>query len=70
MATGSISCDPPLNFETLCLVAALGILDFYELMLDWRDAYPGVADWYASYEKLPAVKKTAPSAGAMNPLTR
>ena len=62
--------DPPLNFETLCLVAALGILDFYELMLNWRDAYPGVADWYASYEKLPAVKKTAPSAGAMNPLTR
>ena len=62
--------DPPLTFETLCLVAALGILDFYELMDDWRDAYTGVADWYASYEKLPAVKKTAPSAGAMNPLTR
>ena len=62
--------DPPLTFETLCLVAALGILDFYELMDDWRDAYTGVADWYARYELVPAVQKTAPNAGAMNTLTR
>ena len=62
--------DPPLTFETLCLVAALGILDFYELMDDWRDAYTGVDDWYARYELVPAVQKTAPNAGAMNTLTR
>lgn len=62
--------DPPLTFEALCLVAALGILDFYDLMPDWRETYPIVAEWYARYEAVPAIRETAPSAAAMNPLTR
>ena len=61
---------PTLTFETLCLVAALGILDFYDLMSGWRETYPIVANWYARYEAIPAVLDSTPSAAAMNPLTR
>lgn len=62
--------DPPMTFETLCLVAGLGILEFYELAPDWRATYPAVAAWYAAYEAVPVVAETALSKAAMNPLTR
>jgi len=62
--------DPPMTFETLCLVAALGILAFYDLAPDWRTTYSTVSDWYAVFEAIPAVSETALSAAAMNPLTR
>ena len=62
--------DPPMTFETLCLVAGLGILEFYELAPDWRTTYPAVAEWYAAYEAVPVVAETALSKAAMNPLTR
>ena len=61
---------PPLTFETLCLVAALGILEFYDLMPDWRETYPKVSEWGIRYDALPVVSDTAPSKAAMNPLTR
>lgn len=63
-------CQLPMTFETLCLVAALGILSFYELMPDWRETYPNLSNWYAVYEAITAVADTAPSLEAMNPLTR
>jgi glutathione S-transferase len=62
--------DPPISFETLCLVAALGILAFYDLAPDWRETYTNVSAWYAAYEAIPAIAETALSAAAMNPLTR
>ena len=62
--------DPPMTFETLCLVAALGILAFYDLAPDWRETYATVSAWYAVYETIPAVEESAPTAAAMNPPTR
>ncbi len=62
--------DPPMTFESICLFTALGMLDFYELMPDWRDTFPTVAAWLDAYEALPFVARTLPDAAAMNPLTR
>ena len=59
-----------MTFETLCLVAALGILTFCELAPDWRATYTTVSAWYSVYEAIPVIAETAPGAAAMNPLTR
>lgn len=62
--------DPPLNFETICLLTAFGMMRFYDLVPDWRGTYPNVAAWTDAYDALPIVADTAPSVAAMNPLTR
>jgi glutathione S-transferase len=62
--------EPPITYADLALVAALGMVDFYGLVPDWRGAYPALAAWLAAYEALPSVRETAPSMAAMNPLTR
>ncbi|NKB59680.1 MAG: hypothetical protein GKS00_25455 [Alphaproteobacteria bacterium] len=61
---------PPLNFETICLLTALGMMRFYELVPDWRDSYPRVAIWSDAYDALPIVVGTAPNAASLRPLTR
>jgi len=61
---------PPITYGDLALVAALGMVDFYELVPDWRTAYPALAAWLAVYEALPSVRDTGPTMAAMNPLTR
>ena len=62
--------DPPLNFETICRFTGLGMMRFYKLVPDWRETYPNVAAWADSYDALPIVAGTAPSADALKPLTR
>lgn len=61
---------PPITYGDLALVAALGMVDFYELVPGWRDAHPALAAWLTAYEALPSVRDTAPTMAAMNPLTR
>ncbi|MEQ9331627.1 glutathione S-transferase family protein [Thalassobaculum sp.] len=61
---------PPITYGDLALVAALGMVDFYELVPDWRGAYPALAAWLAAYEALPSVRDSVPTMAAMNPLTR
>jgi glutathione S-transferase len=62
--------SPPLSFETICLLTAFGMMRFYELVPDWRETYPNVAAWADAYDTLPIVADTAPSAAALNPLSR
>jgi len=64
------SGPPPLRFETICLLTAIGMMRFYELVPDWRSAYPNVAAWSDAYDALPIVPATAPTAEALNPLSR
>ena len=61
---------PPISFDALCVVAALGMMQFYELVTDWRESYPALAAWSDAYDALPIVAETAPSADALKPLTR
>lgn len=61
---------PPITYGDLCLVAALGMADFYELLPGWRDRHPALAAWLAAYEALPSVRDTAPDMAALNPLKR
>ena len=46
------------------------MVDFYELVPGWRDERPALAAWLEPYVALSSVRETAPSAAAMNPLTR
>lgn len=62
--------EPPITYGDLALVAALGMVDFYELVPDWRTAHPALAAWLAAYEALPSVRDSVPTMAAMNPLTR
>lgn len=62
--------DPPLSFETICLLTAFGMMRFYELVPDWRETYPTVAAWSDAYDALPIVAGTAPRADALRPLVR
>lgn len=62
--------EPPITYGDLCLVAALGMVDFYELVPGWRDPHQALAAWLAAYEALPSVRDTAPTMAALNPLTR
>lgn len=34
---------PPISFDALCVVAALGMMQFNELVTDWRESYPSFA---------------------------
>lgn len=61
---------PVLNFETICLAVAMGMLQFYELAPNWRPDYPRLAAWTDAYDALPILRDTAPSAAAMNLFTR
>lgn len=62
--------EPPLTFETMSLLTALGMMRFYKLVPDWRETYPTVAAWSDAYDALPIVASTAPNADALRPLTR
>lgn len=64
------AAEPAITYGDLALVAALGMVDFYELVPDWRDDHPVLAAWLAAYEALPVVRDTAPTEAALNPLTR
>lgn len=61
---------PPITYGDLALVAALGMMDFYELVPGWRDTHPALAAWLAAYEARQSVRDTAPTMAALNPLTR
>ena len=61
---------PPITFERLCLVAGLGMIRLYDLVPDWRTAYPTVAAWSDAYDRIASVETTAPSQDAIRPLTR
>jgi glutathione S-transferase len=61
---------PAITYGDLALVAALGMVDFYELMPGWRADCPALAAWLTPYEALASVRDSAPSMDAMNPLTR
>ncbi|MBL4721309.1 MAG: hypothetical protein JKY20_09290 [Alphaproteobacteria bacterium] len=62
--------EPVLNFEALCLVVGMGMLKFYDLAPKWREDYPQLAAYVDAYDALPILHDTAPSAAAMNSLTR
>ena len=62
--------EPAITYGDLALVAALGMIDFYELVPDWRESHPALAAWLEPYAQLSSVRETAPSAAAINPLTR
>lgn len=61
---------PAITYGDLALVAALGMVDFYELVPDWRAEHTALAAWLEPYEALPSVRDTVPTMAAMNPLTR
>lgn len=64
------SGPPTITFDTLCIVAGLGMLRLYDLVPDWRDSYPGVAGWSDAYDRIASVAATAPSQDAIRPLTK
>ena len=61
---------PPISFDALCVVAALGMMQFYELVTDWRESYPALAAWSDAYDAIASVADSAPSQDALRPLTR
>lgn len=61
---------PPISFDALCIVAGLGMMQFYELVPDWRTTYPAVAAWSDAYDGVASVAASAPSQDAFRPLTR
>ncbi len=61
---------PPISFDTLCVVAGLGMIRLYDLVPNWRDRYPTVAAWSDAYDALDSVASTAPREDAIRPLTR
>jgi glutathione S-transferase len=60
----------PFTFETICLLTAIGMMRFYELVPDWRETYPVVAAWADAYDVISIVSSTAPNADSLRPLTR
>ena len=64
------TADPAITYGALALVAALGMVDFYELVPGWREAHPALAAWLEPYAARPSVRDTAPSRAALRPLTR
>lgn len=61
---------PPISFDTLCIVAGLGMMRFYKLVPDWRETYPTLAAWSDAYDSVPSIAESAPSLDALRPLTR
>ncbi|WP_193171736.1 glutathione S-transferase family protein [Nisaea nitritireducens] len=61
---------PPISFDALCVVAALGMMQFYALVPDWRESYPALAAWSDAYDTIASVADSAPSQDALRPLTR
>jgi len=61
---------PPITFGALCIVAAIGMMEFYGLVPDWRDSYLALAAWSDAYDAVPSVADSAPSRDALRPLTR
>ena len=61
---------PPISFDALCVVAALGMMQFYGLVPDWRESYPALAAWSDAYDAIASVADSAPSQDALRPLTR
>ena len=61
---------PPISFDALCVVAALGMMQFYGLVPDWRETYPALAAWADAYDTIASVADSAPSQDALRPLTR
>lgn len=61
---------PPISFDALCVVAAIGMMQFYDLVPDWRESYPTLAAWSDAYDALASVADSAPSEAALRPLTR
>lgn len=50
--------DSRVDVGTISLACALWYLDLRFAELDWRRLYPGVAAWYDSFSKRPALQKT------------
>lgn len=61
---------PPISFDALCNVAALGMMQFYALVPDWRESYPALAAWSDAYDSIASIADSAPSQDALRPLTR
>ncbi len=52
----------PLNIAQIATGCALGYLDLRHGDRNWRQGRDGLADWYAEFEKRPAMQKTVPAA--------
>ena len=61
---------PPITFAALCVVAAIGMMAFYDLVPDWRESYPALAAWSDAYDAVASIADSAPSKDALRPLTR
>lgn len=61
---------PPTSFDALCIVAAIGMMEFYELVPDWRETYPALAAWSDAYDTIASIATSKPSQDALRPLTR
>lgn len=61
---------PPISFDTLCIVAGIGMMEFYELVPDWRKTYPTLAAWSDAYDAVESIATSKPSQDALRPLTR
>ncbi|MDF1791505.1 MAG: glutathione S-transferase family protein [Thalassobaculaceae bacterium] len=61
---------PPITFGALCAVAAIGMMEFYELIPDWRETYPALAAWSDAYDTAASIADSKPSQDALRPLTR
>ena len=61
---------PPISFDSLCIVAGIGMMEFYELVPDWRKTYPTLAAWADAYDTVGSIATSKPSQDALRPLTR
>tara|TARA_R110002012_G_scaffold23519_1_gene79703 strand:- start:1136 stop:1756 length:621 start_codon:yes stop_codon:yes gene_type:complete len=61
---------PPISFDALCIVAGLGMMQFYALVPDWRESYPALAAWSDAYATIASIADSAPRQDALRPLTR
>ena len=55
------------DIGTITIGCALGYLDFRFADLDWRDAQPHAAAWFARFSARPSMQATAPPAAAPTP---
>lgn len=48
------------DYSAICVVAALGYIDFRQILPDWRDDRPRLAAWYDGIQLRPSVAATMP----------
>lgn len=48
------------DYAAICVVAALGHLEFRDTYPEWREVWPRLADWFDSLQSRPSVEATQP----------